>query len=462
MRTLILLLLSSSQLTAATWFVDSTASGANNGTSWANAWQTIAAIGSTPAAGDTVYISGGATGTNQTYNSGTWAPKGGTLGNVVTYQIGQDSLHNGVAIFNRTSGTIFINQSSHFKVSGDAGNNKCHFRTKGWGQLGYEDSQTEVEFDFIECDDSAFGDAVEGQNVTMIIVNSCILSNALASSDHLFNTGFGGHNWDENVMESNLLYCPQITSSPNIGADFWNIGGSGTTWKYNTLIGYNNSSYSTGQHQDGIQFIGAQDHLKFIGNRFINIKNFSIFGDAVQGHQTNILVLNNIFQSSAGAVFGTDGSYFGPLPNIFSDIIIAGNTFDCPDNGGQPLSLNNVTGFSTTFLRDVVADNVIIAGGGTSFTGNTTSTITNNPAMTAVQAATNFVSYISAGNTNNNLNLHIRSSLITAGTNLSTYFNTDYAGNARPATGAWDIGAYQYQSGIVTYPQQNGFQIPFN
>ena len=38
------------------------------------------------------------------------------------------------------------------------------------------------------------------------------------------------------------------------------------------------------------------------------------------------------------------------------------------------------------------------------------------------------------------------SSLIGAGMNLSQYFTTDYAGNPRPATGAWTIGAYEYQA----------------
>ncbi|MDE1875106.1 MAG: hypothetical protein KGH68_03510, partial [Patescibacteria group bacterium] len=33
---------------------------------------------------------------------------------------------------------------------------------------------------------------------------------------------------------------------------------------------------------------------------------------------------------------------------------------------------------------------------------------------------------------------------ISAGTNLSSYFTTDYAGTARPSTGPWDIGAYEY------------------
>jgi hypothetical protein len=39
--------------------------------------------------------------------------------------------------------------------------------------------------------------------------------------------------------------------------------------------------------------------------------------------------------------------------------------------------------------------------------------------------------------------IQTNSPAIGAGTNLSAFFTTDYSGNARPATGAWDVGAFQ-------------------
>jgi len=58
----------------------------------------------------------------------------------------------------------------------------------------------------------------------------------------------------------------------------------------------------------------------------------------------------------------------------------------------------------------------------------------------------------------NDVHLQATSPARGAGKNLSNYFNTDKDGNPRPATGAWDIGAYEYVAGTAIVPSVSNRQ----
>ena len=97
-------------ITSATdYYVDKNASGSNNGTSWANAWQSFSAISwSSIQPGDNIYVSGGPDST--VYTSGMTVGKSGTAGHPITITIGKyapvSTGHSGRVIFDGGGGSM--------------------------------------------------------------------------------------------------------------------------------------------------------------------------------------------------------------------------------------------------------------------------------------------------------------------------------------------------------------------
>lgn len=80
---------------SANWYVDNAASGANNGTSWANAWQSLnTVVAASVAAGDTIFISGGSAG--KTYNENWTYNDGGASNNPIVISPGREAGHDGL------------------------------------------------------------------------------------------------------------------------------------------------------------------------------------------------------------------------------------------------------------------------------------------------------------------------------------------------------------------------------
>ena len=116
----------------ALWYVDNTASGANNGTSWTDAWQTIASINyASVNAGDTIYISGGST--SKTYNESFALPLSGTAGNLITISTGQDAGHNGIVIMNNSSDWLAAGNLAYVHITGNVnGARNMNVTGTGW------------------------------------------------------------------------------------------------------------------------------------------------------------------------------------------------------------------------------------------------------------------------------------------------------------------------------------------
>jgi hypothetical protein len=398
------------QAGAATYYVDSHATGTNNGSSWANAWKVLPTGNVKP--GDTVWISGGPSGSTRTYvvpSIGYWNPPSGTASAWITYKIGQDAQHNGTAVI--TAGKYqFLSGPRYFTVSGDAGDGGMHIKLSGFDGHEVFSNINAYHLEFI--DGSAGIGAIGSVNGNQVEINNCFFNVTDLTADRALYIQFTGSVPSDNKIHHNKILIPHI--GPGIGADGIQGGGTGYSITYNHIEGYN-AKYTGGQHQDGFQSLGSGT-AEIANNDFLNISNYAIYGDAYYDGFDSVNVHDNLVRftdknlntgSPGGIIFGTDGGYAGKSPCTFNNVSIVHNLvvdyyWTPVQNINAGIALNNGTNHPTVFTGCAVTDNAMVNGTTTvSASGNTTSTIKNNTALTATQAATYFAKYLPYGADNN-------------------------------------------------------------
>ncbi len=444
---------------AATWYVDSSVGASGNGTSWATAWKALSNITGV-SAGDTVYISGGASGSSQTYSVSSWKPTGGGAGNPITYQIGQDAAHNGTAIFSG-SGTWF-GGANNVIISGNAGDGAMHFSLASGYSAGVNNNGTTgLRISYVNLGNT-LGDGVDGQGVTAFEFdhNYCYI---LGTQDHFLSCGFVDLAFDGTKIHDNTIFVPKQASSAN-GCDAFQISGSGWSLYNNTIQGYNmawSTSAGVVQHQDGIQTLVAS-YVKIYGNDFADLANTSVFMDGYYGAFNHIYIYNNVCQQTTsadnngpgGIEVGADGA--PAVAPSFNDVIVANNVMvdQNPYNGtciafGNCPSCNG--GNTTPYTACYLVNNIDI-NSGTMTTYSSPISTADNVTLTTAQGQAYFTSYHTLSAANDYHLTAAATALIGKGTNESAYFTTDRDGNARAATGNWDVGAYVYAAVTNTIP----------
>lgn len=456
-------------------YVDSSVASSGNGQAWATAWKAIANITGL-AAGDIVYFSGGpAGGAGQSYAVPTtgWSPIGGTGTNRITYQIGQDSAHNGIATF--VHANAFLINCDNVVISGDAGDGQMHFKLQsgggdfpfnltghsGW-RLSYINGGSACSRTWIY----AFGNGTQNFEV-----DHCFFHKLTEVDDDAicYFSIDAARPYDDTKIHHNEFHCPRRAGvkPDGFGDDFFaGKNWSGVSFYNNKLLGYSvGSGYLGGQHQDGSQPLGG-DRIKWYNNYAQDVSNYPFYGDAFYAGFTNLYVFNNIIAIVDSGLRIEDspqgisvGSEMNNAP--FSNIIVTNNIIV---DYGQHYAINVGDGGSGTIAygANVGLWNNIATNNTNSDTGHPTFGNSGNPGVTNINnvnlaiatGAGIWTSYVQ--NRADIADFHLLATatqFIGHGTNLSSNaaqcpeIQFDRDGVQRPTSGAWDIGPYQYVSG---------------
>lgn len=479
---------------ATLWYVDNTASGANNGTSWTDAWKTLAGMNwASISAGDTIFISGGSTSKTYTITNSEYlsAGKSGTSDRArIVIKAGQDAGHNGVVIFNHGgsySGGLRLFDTNFVTIDGEYNGARhiklyngiiaaAHDRSLlcGWHWNGVK-----VLYLEIEKAETGIGTTYPNQSglaSNQVEIAHCyihdIQQNAALDLD---GSSVDNSAWDAVIVHDNIIEINNAMGASGNGPD--GIQGShGISVYNNTINGMLGDCTGATEHQDLVQPLG--NHWKIYNNVCKNSCGAMIQGGSGGVTMGYFHVYNNIFALTDSRLNGYQGvlSYYnlsssttaftdisfchntcvdftgycglrvetreGALVNSF-DITIKNNIFyNCGKPGDFSCIYFNLADW--VWNSDVVIDyNLISAGaiGSTSVWFDGAQRSQSHGQVGSPSPWHPFVSYTQRGGSND---FRLTETVaVDNGADLSAlgYVDTDLLGLSRPQGLGWDMGA---------------------
>lgn len=446
---------------AAYWYVDNQSIGANNGTSWANAWQSFANITWTSVnPGDTIYISGGAS--SNTYNETLTISKSGTAGNFITIDVGANSPspsgHSGTVIIDgqdtRTKG-IVLNSADYIHINGYDSSNAYKLQIQNTimsdasGTAIYVYNSNYAYIDYVRII-NAKSRGVYFLGSSNGRVRGCDIQSGSVNNAYQTDGIYLGTGSTDDIVENNIVIAGNIDATNHIDPL--------QTYEVTRITIRNNMfKWLTGSlnpNESAVDMEGTHEWAKIYNNIFVgsdsNTEKMAIFEYPYAGSE--YYIWNNTFiatNATGGAL-----EFYAWTTDAVADFK---NNIVYTPNGYLYLvtditSMNPASKFDYNCVYRAAGDKI------TAWYGNST-----DKTWAQWQADGYDVHSVFADpgvNAGNNYRINRTSACINAGADLSAYFTTDYSGASRPIGTTWDMGAYEYNPLTVTINQAGGQADP--